>query len=424
MPARPLSEIPFQETIWRHFRVGLPANWEMLQFSRNPEKGRCSFFDRYRVRCEINWQAVPGAPDTRRMLSDYTARLQDEGVEAIEPVHYGPWAGLIGQQDGHPVSRFGRYLEEEKCLFELVLPWPHERDLDLEKQILEGHSVEALHEGHRRWRAFGIEAIVPDGYLLDECSQHPGRSEFVFRPEKGCGELVYQRLGFVSEWLCGPLESWLREQASNRIEISLKQRTSGGGHETYRLHGYGKLWNRGLQLRRPLYESCVARSPHDGRLHFAAHTFPKRSVQKPLNCGIPCPSMRPPDADAQSPTVQNPGNEEWAGMLQSKPLRNRAAHTEFRGSNLVVSVPRDPGKSLKAPLSWIVPVSKVRSAMLDDLGREVWEQCNGGSSVEQIIERFARRHTLTFHEARVSVTGYLKGLVQRGILALEMGAKQ
>ena len=72
------------------------------------------------------------------------------------------------------------------------------------------------------------------------------------------------------------------------------------------------------------------------------------------------------------------------------------------------------------PLSWIVPFKRERRSGLDALGAEIWQLCDGSRTVEQIIDVFKDQHELSFHEARVSVTGYIKALVQRGILAIAM----
>ena len=56
---------------------------------------------------------------------------------------------------------------------------------------------------------------------------------------------------------------------------------------------------------------------------------------------------------------------------------------------------------------------------LDKLGTEVLELCDGSRRVEEIVDEFAAKHRLTFHESRVAVTGFLRSLVQRGLIAIE-----
>ena len=96
--------------------------------ARNPQAGRCAFADRYQFRLELSWKVVPGAPDFNRMMSDYAAKLIEEGEEKPEPVDGGPWKGLCVHAQGQLSTRFGRFFPGESCLVELVFPWPEERD--------------------------------------------------------------------------------------------------------------------------------------------------------------------------------------------------------------------------------------------------------------------------------------------------------
>jgi len=48
----------------------------------------------------------------------------------------------------------------------------------------------------------------------------------------------------------------------------------------------------------------------------------------------------------------------------------------------------------------------------------VLEACNGEATVETIVEGFAARHQLRFHEARQSVLSFLRMLVERRVIAL------
>lgn len=106
-------------------------------------------------------------------------------------------------------------------------------------------------------------------------------------------------------------------------------------------------------------------------------------------------------------------------MLEARPVRNAAATAaaEASGGVAVCVRVRRPGWHVP-PLSWLVPLRPIRTVRLDPLGAEAWELCDGERTVEAIVEEFARRHGLTFHEARVAVTGYLSQLVQRGALAM------
>jgi hypothetical protein len=113
----------------------------------------------------------------------------------------------------------------------------------------------------------------------------------------------------------------------------------------------------------------------------------------------------------------------WRKMLVAIPLQNHAArvHRETNGT-VVLSVPlRHPWWQFP-PITWVIKLSTERICRLDETGTLLWDLCDGTRTVETIIEAFSVRYALTFHEARLSVTGYLKQLVQRSALVIEQQA--
>ena len=119
-------------------------------------------------------------------------------------------------------------------------------------------------------------------------------------------------------------------------------------------------------------------------------------------------------------TMANP-EANWRPMLDARMVQNDAADVarETDGT-VVIKVATVRPRWMVPPLRWIVPYKPERILRLDKLGSLVWELCDGRRTVEQIIDRFAERHHLSFHEARVSVTSYLKELLSRGALAVVM----
>lgn len=112
----------------------------------------------------------------------------------------------------------------------------------------------------------------------------------------------------------------------------------------------------------------------------------------------------------------------WTDMLDAVMIRNRAAREERdeRTGEIRIAVPtRKPWYHIP-PVTWIVHAPAERITVLDPLGALVWEMCDGENAVEKIIEVFAEKYSLTFHESRVSVTQYLKKLVSRGALAVDL----
>jgi hypothetical protein len=109
----------------------------------------------------------------------------------------------------------------------------------------------------------------------------------------------------------------------------------------------------------------------------------------------------------------------WQRMLAAKPMRNRAAKPSADCSDgRVLSIPRQRPRYLVPPLSWVFQPRTETVVELDALGCEVLALCDDHRTVEAIIDAFATRHRLTFHESRVSVTNYIRSLVQRGVLVI------
>ena len=107
-----------------------------------------------------------------------------------------------------------------------------------------------------------------------------------------------------------------------------------------------------------------------------------------------------------------------AELLDTIPTRNAAVRTERRGKALILWIPIRRRWWTRGLFGWLLPFRKEKGIALDALGQEVRSACDGDRRVEEIIEDFADRHTLRFHEARSSVTQFLRSLVERRLVAL------
>ena len=109
----------------------------------------------------------------------------------------------------------------------------------------------------------------------------------------------------------------------------------------------------------------------------------------------------------------------WRSMLMARPVRNAAADVHDTSKDKVtIRIKRARPWYMVPPISWVVPMRSERKLVLDRMGARIWRLCDGKRSVEEIVDVFAERHALTFHESRASVTEYLKELIQRGALAI------
>ncbi|MBD3320208.1 MAG: PqqD family peptide modification chaperone [Chitinivibrionales bacterium] len=105
-------------------------------------------------------------------------------------------------------------------------------------------------------------------------------------------------------------------------------------------------------------------------------------------------------------------------ILDAVPTRNSAAEQVHKNGSMIVRVPMRKRWYMNPPVSWLFPFSRYRRISLDTPGQEVWEACDGMHTMEQIIDKFAVRHFLSFHEARLSVMEFVRQLMRRGMLVL------
>jgi hypothetical protein len=114
-----------------------------------------------------------------------------------------------------------------------------------------------------------------------------------------------------------------------------------------------------------------------------------------------------------------------ADVLDAVPVRNQSVREERKSDEeIVIFVPMGRRWYMGPPLSWVLPFSKERGVGLDRLGREVWEACDGKRTAERIVEEFAARHHVTFHEARLSVLSFLRELTRRGLVVMVKGTSE
>lgn len=270
--------------IWRKFEFVLPDDWEMLQFSRNPASGKCAFADRAQFRFEVNWRQVTGAPDFDRMISDYMHNLIEHGMTDGRRVSSGQWTGLEGRVDGRMMSRFGWYSTKEACVVEVIFLWPSVPDKRLEGDVL-GSFRDSLpdDQGRIRWRAFGLDVAVPEGWSLDHCRMEPACAQMIFKHKLNRrGEARFSRRGMIDEWLRDPVGKWLASSAAEMLEDMQPPAEEGVGvHRRVMIKGSHRL---PFGRKQPGFAQGWV-CPRDGRLYsLVAHGVSGLSREVKMEC--------------------------------------------------------------------------------------------------------------------------------------------
>ena len=279
--------------VWRNLRIRLPADWEMLQFSRNQAAGNCAFADWYRYRLEFSWKSVDGRPDLKRLVTDYCSKLKVERqMPDARPIEAGGWRGLTGHIQGSAhttlTTRFCAYNGGESCLVELVFTWPDGRDKRLEKTVLKSVRTETVRygpprahrpertsdraaDGYRRWKAFGMDLLASAGLELGECKVEPANVCMEFRdPNVPARKERFQRLGMVPHWLRLPLGKWLERSLPREVEVRSRTSDFVLGHKIEAVRGLMPTkWMSKLLGRKNSLEAAAWICPVDGRLYFS-----------------------------------------------------------------------------------------------------------------------------------------------------------
>jgi hypothetical protein len=103
--------------------------------------------------------------------------------------------------------------------------------------------------------------------------------------------------------------------------------------------------------------------------------------------------------------------------LSALPVRNALVTAEnLENGEKAITIPRR--KDLLARiLALIFAVPKQRRVVLDAVGADIWEECDGSHTVADIIAALAEKYRLDRKEAEVSVTAYMRQLGKRGLIA-------
>ncbi len=260
---------------WRGFEFEMPAEWEMVGFSRDMPKGRCRFADRYSQRLDFSWRTVDGAPDLRRMSRDYGSRLAtDFGMRKVRQVTTGPWEGSFGGNEHLGISRHISYSPESKLIVEMVLHWPGGRDSEMEDRILRSFHEDTDHvvgdKKMRHWRAFGMDMLVSDDLQFRECRSQPALVEMTFGHKKNIGsQEFFSRTGLVKKWLKGTVGEWQATKVPHLLRKPSTGSRKVGGHTVFEYDGEISVKTRIPAIKKTgRFFSDAWVCPHNGRLYY------------------------------------------------------------------------------------------------------------------------------------------------------------
>jgi len=110
--------------------------------------------------------------------------------------------------------------------------------------------------------------------------------------------------------------------------------------------------------------------------------------------------------------------------LRARPLRNPALEWE-RGDEgeIRLLIPRRKDLVGRA-LCCILRAPEHREIILDDVGSDIWELCDGEHNLEAIVYAVSKKYKMTRRECETSVSAFLKMLGERKLLGFQVGGRQ
>ncbi len=107
--------------------------------------------------------------------------------------------------------------------------------------------------------------------------------------------------------------------------------------------------------------------------------------------------------------------------LRARPTPMVISRKDRPDGGAEVTVPWNPTRFQRWMLR--VPENATRTFELDAMGATVLDLCDGKRRVTQVVQAFGKRFKLDQHEAHSATIGFLRTLIQRGIIAMVVEAK-
>jgi hypothetical protein len=106
--------------------------------------------------------------------------------------------------------------------------------------------------------------------------------------------------------------------------------------------------------------------------------------------------------------------------LNARPVRNPAVQArKLDNGDAELTIPRREDWLGKL-LSWVFYIPKERRVILEGIGAEVWELCDGEHNVTQMIALLVKKYKLSSREAEASLVEYLRSLGKRKLIAFAL----
>ena len=419
-------------TCWRGMEIAHPPRWELAVASAAQRPGECVFADRHYQRLAVKWKRVKYKPDVSLLVQKFRHKLdkaEDIDLVTLEDLPE-PWQGVLQTTPDGQLTQAMRAFEESRTVVEATLIWPGRRKPALEHQVLEGMAPQWEDGPVTRWRALGFDVLLHKRFQLTKSTPHAGRIHWEFdADEKAYGPLVIERLSLAGGWMTAPLHTWMAESLPVGGKVLHQRQVFINGHRAQelcsqnpisKLAGWMGLWRMRVDLawQCPV-ENRLYRISYSKRSRVHDIRLPETLTVKCCQVGQAVVSREQADAGRRKSGRPKEKLRSTEPFLRAVPYANQdmdlTRKTDGTGTAVV---PMAKPRYLVPPISWILPFGRSRRVSLDQVGMSVLDLCDGRRPVEKVIEIFAANNKLTFREAQLPVTLFLRQLTQRGIIAI------
>ena len=440
-------------TIWRGMEIRHPGDWEVAVASPPGDMGRISLADRNWQRLDVTWRRLRGRPK----LTELAEKFRDEHLKGFEkdakskkvaltdqevrlldlPDPPAGWAGFMQKRVTGTLVRALKHIPERELLIEIALLWPHRRNEQLEEAILTGLTPLPADAPTQRWRAMGIDVELDRPFRLELSTPQVGRIHWEFNDgAKHCDPLVIERTAMPESYINDTLANWLPKQQPIGSKVIQQFAVPVNGHPGQYILTRGQAGRMGsLRGRHSVRIETAWVCPLEDRLYRICRSCVTKGEAVPMPDSLELRCCQPSHAvvaqQGDSPTKKHRKATDASPLgdtrtteqfLAAIPFQNVAMELDKRpGGHLLAKVQIDRPGWLVPPISWVIPYGKHRRVELDAVGAKMLDLCDGQRTVEKVIEKFAADHKLTFREAQLPVTLYLRQLTQRGVVAIVGG---
>jgi hypothetical protein len=111
-------------------------------------------------------------------------------------------------------------------------------------------------------------------------------------------------------------------------------------------------------------------------------------------------------------------------VLRARPLRNPAVTWgPDKTGDMVIHVPLEK-KGWSTRMGRFFPAPDTRHILLDDIGADVWELCDGENTIDAIRRQISAKYQLNHKEAEASLIVHLQQLAKRKLIVALTGTEE